>query len=227
MNVFYYDQWYKKRLAKILNIFGEDWFEGKKILELGACHGIIGSELLKLGSEVTFTDLHQENLDVIRKKLSESFYTNPNLHLLNQEKPYSFNVKFDLVLHLGVLYHIENWKQDLKCAIESSKITILETGVNHMNLPDRIVSNPESNLEENRLHMGFGKASIVTQESIENYITSLGAKFIRFDDKTLNVSCTTDGNNKIYFLYDWDYNSVKYYNKPYKPNFRRFYLIVN
>ena len=37
--------------------------------------------------------------------------------------------KFDLILHLGTLYHVENWRNDLKCALRHGDLMILETMV--------------------------------------------------------------------------------------------------
>ena len=85
MNFLFYEDWYKKRVSKIINIFGQDWFAGKNILELGACYGDIGIELTKLGAEVTFADAREENLDVIKNKFKIYNYS-PNLLLLNQEE---------------------------------------------------------------------------------------------------------------------------------------------
>ena len=60
------------RVQKIISIYGSDWFKGKSILELGACHGDIGIEFIKLGAEVTFCDIREENLNEIINSLRQN-----------------------------------------------------------------------------------------------------------------------------------------------------------
>lgn len=232
MKFIYHQNFYKARLNKIINIFGKDWFQNKKILELGACHGHIGIELLQLGADVTFTDLRQNNLDIIKNQLEDLNYFDPNLQVLNQEEKYRFPNSFDLTLHLGVLYHIENWKQDLECALNTSKLVILETNVRNTISPDTVKHNTDSEVPSLEPYLGYNKKlSVVCQESLESHITKLGCKFIRFDNHELNVVSGARKNHIIKFLYDWDYDTLgrfvdKKSNYITMLNLRRFYLIM-
>ena len=63
-----FKDWTEKRVRKIISIFGKDWFHHKKILELGACHGDVGLEFLKLGADVLFTDARESNLKILHDK---------------------------------------------------------------------------------------------------------------------------------------------------------------
>jgi 2-polyprenyl-3-methyl-5-hydroxy-6-metoxy-1,4-benzoquinol methylase len=46
---------------------------------------------------------------------------------INQNQPYDLKQQFDLVLHLAVLCHIENWKQDLESALKHTNLMFLES----------------------------------------------------------------------------------------------------
>jgi len=81
MKHLFYEEWKNKRVKKIENIFGRDWFCGKSILELGAAHGDVGSHFLKLGAEVIFTDIKEEYLQSIKDKIMDLNYTAYTLHI--------------------------------------------------------------------------------------------------------------------------------------------------
>jgi len=228
MNNIFYDEWYKNRVNRIIDILGEDWFSGKKLLELGACHGDIGIEFLKLGADVEFTDVRQENLDVIKGKLNYDEYT-PKTSILNQNFEYNLNNKFDLILHLGVLYHIENWQQDLKCAMNHTDMMFLETVVSPFkDIPDMLRDGG------NHKYDGYNcKEPLFTQESVEKTLTDLGYHYIRFDNKSLNTNWNWLRNDcLVRHIYDWDYsNSQLLINSQHSSiekltHLRRFWLVL-
>jgi len=212
MKYLFYEDWTNKRIERIVGIFGKGWFKGKTVLELGSAHGDIGIELLKLGADVTFSDARQSHLDGISDQLMQYGYS-PKTVCIDQNVPYFFNSRFDLILHLGVLYHIENWQQDLECALQHTNTMILESAVHPT--------------PKDMKHPLYGPYSCenptLTQEGIEEELTKLGCKFIRFDIPELDsygrwVTNQTSINN----LYSWsavgDNNQVNHY--------RRFWLVL-
>lgn len=220
-----YQEWTEKRVQKILNIFGHDWFHHKKVLELGACHGDVGMEFLKIGADVLFTDARQEHLDTINQSLGELHFT-PRTKLLNQNDRYELGETFDLVLHLGVLYHVANWKRDLACALRHTDTMVLET----------IVSPIEGSQDDTYIHGNTyqydsidGIEPSFTQESVEQHLTELGCKFLRFDNSELNTSWSWLYNSRrVRKIYDWDYHNAQGYI--HDPNdstqFRRMWLVL-
>lgn len=227
MHNLFYEDWKNKRVTKIKNIFGYDWFSNKEILELGACHGDIGIELMKCGARVYFCDARSEHLQEIPNKVGMRV----PIWVFNQNEPYDLGKKFNLVLHLGVLYHIENWKQDLKCALSHSEVMILESYVNPVeNAEDKYFESDNHHYADfNSLRPEF------TQESIEKELVNNDCKFIRFDTKELN--CDFGWVNEglmIRHIYDWDYEKVKAgcYIHPqkegikYTTHFRRMWLVL-
>jgi len=216
MKILFYQEWHQKRLNKILSIFGKDWFVNKKILELGACYGDFGIELLKLGSDVTFSDCRNEHLDEIKNKLLV-YGVEPKTLIIDQENQYNLETKFDLVLHLGTLHHIKNWKQDLECAVRHANYMILETNVSNKISPDSVRKIKQKNNRDQYAGVESYQ-SIVCQESIEAHLKKLNCKFIRFDNRELNVQSCAD------FIYDWNYTNITINDSI--AMYRRFWFII-
>ena len=224
MKLEFYKEWFENRHNKVLEILGKEWFEGKEILELGACHGDFGIEFQKLGSNVVFSDARVEHLNSITPNL----YKPAELVCLNQNEYYDLKRKFDMVLHFGVLYHIENWKQDLECALKHTNMMLLETVVNPENGMDDFWTSGSDYIydEFNCLHPNF------TEKSVEKVLTDLGASFKRFDHKNLNTYGKLHDKVILQNVYDWtDKNYKKYFSEStdgieLRTHYRRFWLIV-
>jgi len=231
MNHYFYNEWKNNRIDRIESILGSDWFLGKKILELGCGDGNIGEHFLKKGSLVKFTDAREEHLKTVKEKLSQ-FNLEADCELLDQNNEYKFDEKFDLILHMGLLYHVKNWKQDLECAMKNTDLMFLETMVN----PIRGIDNYTENIDPGDgskpyKYMGVDyEQPRFTQESIENYLTKIGCRFFRFDTSELNTEwCWSHDNHFIRIVYDWNYDSfitlpdIKNVDKVVHPS--RFWMV--
>ena len=187
-----FNEWRVKRVKKLEYIFSQGWFQNKKVLELGCAFGNIGLYLKSLGAEVTFADARQEALDAVRRKDSSV-----ELILLDQEKPWSLDRNFDLILHFGLLYNLDNWEKDLRCTIPQAEFTALETAVARYtdNFECKIV-NPIYPYKIYGPYSGTG--SLVSSSNIENILCELGTDFHRYDDSDLNMRDDWDD-----FCYDW------------------------
>lgn len=227
MNSVFYKDWVDCRVNQIISILGKGWFGGKNVLELGACYGDIGMELVRYGADVLFTDARQDNLKVISAKYPFANFT-PNTLTLDQNYPYNLNRKFDLVIHFGALCHVENWKQDLKCAMDHTPLMFLETIVSPYQGPDGLINTGDRN------YMGSpnGYQSIFTAESVEEVLSSLGCKYLRLDSKELNTEWSWMGDQHlIRHVYDWTTSNIdSYYNESLKYqqkiHFRRMWLVI-
>ncbi len=220
MKHLFYEDWTNKRVERLLGIFGKGWFNGKTVLELGSAHGDIGIELLKLGADVTFSDVRREHLESIVNKFKDVNFK-PRVQHINQNEPYDLKKKFDLVLHIGVLYHVANWQQDLECALNHTNTMILESAVS----PSPDLKHP--------IYGPYGcKNPVLTQEGIEEHLTNLGCKFIRFDIPELDSRgqwLTTEIRNNHY--YSWDQNRIKDLPKTVwsgkdMDHYRRYWLVL-
>ena len=208
-NFFYghYVDWRKSRIEKLISILGESWFNGKTILELGCGYGDIGRELQKLGSLVTFAEGKKEHVEQMKL-----MGRGPEIILLDQDNDWCLNRKFDLVIHWGVLYHLDNWKRDLEISIKHGKIVSLETEVIDSDDPE-IESKLEECWYDGALnHVG----SRMSAGNVEKVFNEIGVVFNRYDDKDLNAS---------YHCYDWKVGE----RSPgiWSSGTRRFWMIYN
>jgi SAM-dependent methyltransferase len=170
----YFNDWRKARINKLVKILGKEWFEGKTILELGCGFGHVGKELKKLGCQVVFAEAREEYVDEIRKGNEDS-----DIYLLDNDKEWKMDREFDLIIHWGLLYHLENWRQDLQCCANHSELISLET---------EISSAPgEEMVKEKHYDAAVNGIGIRTDsQTVEGWITSIGCGFIRYDDVDLN-----------------------------------------
>lgn len=184
MKVLMYEDWYKKRLKKIKDIFGEEWFYDKSVLEIACSYGDIGIELLKIGADVTFTDIDEKCINSIRSHLSEYSY-DANCFVLDQNTDYNLKKKFDLVLHLGCLYTFSDWRKNLETVLNHSDTMVLETVV----APEGI---------DHRMYVTY------TEDEVENHLKDLGCKFLKIIDSNLNSNGRYWRSLKAKQIYDWD-----------------------
>lgn len=174
----FYREWRRARIKKLLKIYN---VKHKKILELGAGIGVIGKFLSKAGANVTTSDARVFNLKKIKSKKIIKIPIN------NDEDNWSqvfINKKerFNLIIHWGLLYHLYNWKADLKECLKIADYICLET----------IILKKEGDSDDIIFEFGQDQsanffAKIPSQDSIEKYLKKLRCTFKRYDHKNLDV----------------------------------------
>jgi 2-polyprenyl-3-methyl-5-hydroxy-6-metoxy-1,4-benzoquinol methylase len=183
-----YNEWRIKRVKKLEQTFGSEWFNGKKILELGCGYGNIGTYFQNLGSDVTFADSRKECLAGTRKR-------NPTakILLLDQDTNWSVPEKYDLIIHFGVLCHLENWQQDLSNTIKNANYVALESAIN------KFVNDVSFKIEYthyiHEYHGPFNETGSLPSVSLIEKQIGLN-QFTRYDDAQLNLT-SSEG-----FFYD-------------------------
>lgn len=227
MDTLGYKSWKQKRLSRIINLLGEDWFSGKSILELAAGYGDIGIELMELGADVTFADANEEFLNIIQSKIP---YPVP-LVKFDQNNYYDLGKKFDLVLHLGVLYHILNWKEDLKCAFNHSDKIILET----------IVEASQNKIWEKKIKVSpqlwgntLEEKSLFSEKAVDNEIKKSGYSYLKLNNSSLNTNFGwgIGEKNLERHIYDWTPENVRLHSNyikdgvSYNTHFRKMWFIL-
>lgn len=173
-----FNLWRLLRVCKLEQIFGVDWFAGKRILELGCGYGNIGLYFQDLGADVTFADGRQEFLDVVKKKCPTA-----KIIVLDQNNPWDLQQEFDLVIHFGISYHLQNWQQDLACALKHGQYIAYETAVNRYAY-DIEFEIKEFNYGENHCGIIGNQGSLPSISLIEKQFIG---DFKRYDDADLNV----------------------------------------
>lgn len=125
----FYEQWRANRFAAVLDHSGRNFFKGKKILELGAGNGDFGNMFYQLGANVTCFEGREENVKALKEK-----YPHLNAHVVDLDDAENFEYMiglehYDVVLHVGLLYHLLNMEESLSTFMEYCDHMILETEV--------------------------------------------------------------------------------------------------
>jgi len=178
----FYNEWRVKRVNKLVSLLGVDWFKGKKVLELGCAFGNIGFYLESLGAQVTFSDGRQESLDVVKFK-------DPNARtiLLDQDTNWNLNETFDLIVHFGISYNLNNWQQDLINTIKHAKYIAYETAVNKFsNDIEFKIKDPKYG--ETRQGPLNSLGSLPSVSLIETLFNNNNVQYTRYDNNDLNYA---------------------------------------
>jgi hypothetical protein len=195
MKHLFYEDWANKRIKAITDWYGKDWFWQKKILELGCAHGDIGTALLKLGADVTFSDAREDRLKEITEDLVSKYDFKPKTCFINNNTPWVYNEKVDLILHLGLLYHLEHWKEDIANCFAYTDNMILET-----------VIKPNEDYYNNTYHKVYGSykclAASFTQKEVEEHLDSLGYNYYIIPVE--NSKGLIDADTFIRHVYSWN-----------------------
>ena len=148
-NIFHpqYLEWTMKRINKILELYGLDFFKNKRILELGGGIGDIGGFFAELGAEVL--SLEGRLMNVVLAQLKNSRIKNYKCRQFNLENDFSEFGKFDLIINFGLVYHLKNVEKHLNCCAKMADNILLETVVCDSTDSSKIilVDDPEGNDE--------------------------------------------------------------------------------
>lgn len=201
----HYYEWRIKRMRKVIEVFGAEWFRGKRILELGCGYGDMGMLLVALGADVMFSDYRQEHLDEMERRYPA--YGREKLIKADINKEWPFKGEFDLVLHMGLLYHLEDWKYGLEKAKGCSANMVLET---------EVCDSEEVGCEKKKLEYGFDQAVSgcgirPSAASIEAELEKQGCSYNRYDESELNSTM---------HRYDWKVAGTGRHG----PGYRRLWI---
>ena len=109
----HYPPWRRTRLEKLQSLFGVDFFKDKKVLEVGAGLGLIGKHIRDIwDADVYFTD---GRIELVRQ------INSPNAVLIDHDHDWKLPHTFDFIIHWGTLYHLDNWKNDLRITVDHLK----------------------------------------------------------------------------------------------------------
>jgi len=179
----HYVGWRQTRINKIEQIFGKEFFKDKTVLELACGYGDIGKYFKEnLHSDVTFAEGREEHLPFIRGNVPDCKI----LHI-NQENSWELKTKYDVIIHFGVMYHLDNWKQDLECTLRHSDIIILESEIADSNDP----TFEQKFTDLDSYDQAMNPKNLATRPSaayVESVFIENGFSFVRYDDDDLNSS---------------------------------------
>ena len=180
----HYYEWRARRVRKAIKVIGRSRMAGLRVLELGCGYGDIGIALWQAGAKVTFSDARQEHLDELMLRYPE-IARQERVFQIDQEKPWSLDQRYDLVIHFGLLYHLQNWRLSLDRSLAHADAMLLETIVADSDDPGVDIAWPAREAYDTAFG---GTGSTPSAAAIEAYLRQKGCRFVRFDDGHLNAS---------------------------------------
>jgi len=189
----YHAGWQNARLNFIFSQYPENYFVGKRILELGAFNGYIGAQFAKKGAYVKIVEGRKENVDNIR-----SNYPNLIVEQGDLDSPNWNYGEWDIIINFGLYYHLTNYhRQHLINCINNSKLMFFETVIFDNSQPVLYFRNEQGIDQALQSTAGTPSTSYV-----ENILNECDVKFEKFSDSSLNGDC---------HHYDWvDRNSNQF-----------------
>ena len=178
-----------------------DYFRSKALLELGCGHADNGNMFYELGANVTSSDARKEHLNVVEKK-----YPNIKTLLIDGDND-SIKDKYDIILHWGLLYHLNNIEIHLENVSQKCDVLLLETEVYDSDDKDF-----NKSTDENGYDQAYNNtATHPSPRYIEYLLEKNGFQFKLIKDPILNSS---------FHCYDWEISN----SKTWKHGLRRFWI---
>jgi hypothetical protein len=157
---------------------------GKTMVEIGCGHGDIGAFFSALGAKVTCSDARSRHLRIVRRR-----HPLVAVQKADMDQPWPF-APCDVVIHLGVLYHLTNIWENLRGACAGCRHLILETEVSDSDDPSFVLKVKEKGFDQ-----AFGGVgSRPSAAAVEAFLKECGMKFERIADDR----CNSDMHR-----YDW------------------------
>lgn len=219
----FYNEWRVKRVNKLVSLLGIDWFKDKKVLELGCAFGNIGFYLESLGANVTFSDGRQEVLNVVLKKDPLA-----KVILIDEDTDWKLDNKFDLIIHFGISYNINNWKQDLINTIKHAKYIAYETAVNRFN--NEIEFKIKNYKYSHEYHGPINNiGSLMSISMIEDIFNNEKVEYKRYNDEDLNTQglIYTFSDNIAYTKTSDEDIYIEAWHNPFVCGGRKYWIVKN
>jgi len=150
-----YKVWSEERMNAIVNELGKNFFLGKTVLDIGCGHCLCGQRVERLGAIVTFADARPHCNEVV---------------FFDAEKEWTLG-SFDIILNLGLLYHVQNPVELLYSCGSHCQCLVLESRIVEEVAILRGIRCKELSNREDQAFSGFG--SRMSSKSIEFHLHKL------------------------------------------------------
>lgn len=195
MNVFkgHYVDWRTTRFEFLKKHFGVEFFNGKTLLELGCGYGDLGNMFAELGAKVTGVDARPEHLE-----LAKHYYPHSTFECHNLDEDFSLP-EHDIILHTGLLYHLENPVKHLHNLRPSvGGVLILDAKVVDSNDPTFVRRVADAGIDSSV----SGHSVVPSEACLDKTLLELfGTKVSKILDASLN---STDLH-----IYDWQSKNTR------------------
>jgi hypothetical protein len=197
----HYNNWRISRMNGVKKYISPDYFKSKTLLELGCGHADIGNMFCELGAIVTSSDVRKEHLDVVEKK-----YPHIKTLLIDGDNV-NIKEKYDIIVHWGLLYHLNEIEIHLEKVLQKCDILLLETEVSDTDDKQFYIS-----INEKGYDQAFNTKGIrPSPHYVEHVLEKNGFQFKLIKDPILNSG---------FHCYDWDISNSKIW----KAGLRRFWI---
>lgn len=193
-----YIPWTVSRINATLTKYDKEYFDGKTVLDVGAGWGGNGNEFSKFGSIVTVSDAREEHMRDAKER-----YPHLNCVVVDSESTewdYTTDV-FDVIVHWGLLYHLQNPEEHIKLLSNHCKELILETEVSDSDDVNLIeYRNEETDWDSGAWGMAYsGVGCLPSYAWVERVLSENGFEWERLDNPSIA--------NARYHHYDWKRNN--------------------
>jgi hypothetical protein len=184
----HYDNWRISRMKAIKKYILPEFFKSKTLLELGCGYADIGNMFYELGSNVTSSDGRKEYLNVVKQKY-------PHIKTLTLDCDNDIiKENYEIIVHWGLLYHLNEIEIHLENVSQKCNILLLETEVSDSDDKQFYISTIENGYDQALNNKGIR----CSQYYIENILEKNGFQFKLIKDPILNSD---------FHCYDWGINN--------------------
>jgi hypothetical protein len=174
----YHRDWQQKRVNFIVSLLPNGCFKNSTLLELGPFNGCIGNEFSKHGASVTCIEGRQENVERIK-----AYFPHLNVLQADLDTPEWTWGTYDVIVHWGVLYHLQNHhRQSLINSINHCKILLLESVVHDYHEP-MLYYHTENGIDQSLTNVG----GCPTTTYVERILDDSGAYYRRIMSTQLDA----------------------------------------
>jgi len=184
-----YIKWRNKRVNYIMDYYGKEYFNNKKILELG--YGDVGAAFAELGAEVICSNGREEYLRIVKER-----YPRVKTFLYDLDKEWPFHEKFDLIIHEDVLHHVKDYERAITNACLNAKNVILEAEVSDSDDHNFVIYNNEEGDNRALNHIGCRPSGA----AVEKILNKCDVEYTMLKD---------DKCNSDFHVYDWKITNTK------------------
>jgi SAM-dependent methyltransferase len=197
----HYINWRETRINVLLKYVPLIYFKSKSILELGCGYADIGNEFYKMGANITSSDARKEHLDVVNKK-----YPYIETKLINANDKIIEN-KYDIIIHWGLLYHLNEIENHLENISNICNILLLESEVCDSDNDSYYIDTKEEGYDQAYNLIGIRPSQSYVEKILKR--NGFEYKLIVDDDLNSDIHC-----------YNWEIKNTK----TCKNGMRRFWI---
>jgi len=121
----------------------------------------VGNKFYELGAIVTSSDVRKEHIEVVNK-----IYPHIKTLLIDCDNEDIIN-KYDIILHWGLLYHLNEIEIHLEKNSQKCNVLLLETEVSYSEKDNFFIKTNEKNFDQAFNHVGIRPSSFYVEKVLK------------------------------------------------------------